>query len=39
LAFAASAANGNIGKGFYYGVYGGEEIDSGVLVFGTKGGC
>jgi hypothetical protein len=39
LVFAASAANGNIGKGFYDGVYGGEEIDSGVLVFGMKGGC
>jgi hypothetical protein len=39
LVFAASAGNGNIGKGFYEGVYGGEEIDSGVLTFGTKGGC
>ena len=39
LVFAASAGNGNIGKGFYEGVYGGEEIDSGVLVFGAKGGC
>lgn len=39
LVFAASAANGNVGRGFYEGVYGGEEIDSGVLVFGTKGGC
>jgi hypothetical protein len=39
LVFAASAANGSIRKGFYEGVYGGEEIDSGVLVFGMKGGC
>ena len=39
LVFAASAGNGNIGKGFYEGVYGGEEIDSGVLAFGTNGGC
>ncbi len=39
LVFAASAGNGNIGKGFYEGVYGGEEVDSGVLVFGAKGGC
>ena len=39
LVFAASAANGTIGKGFYEGVYGGEEIDSGILVFGVKGGC
>jgi len=39
LVFAGSAGSGNIGKGFYTGVYGGEEIDSGVLAFGTKGGC
>ena len=39
LVFAASAANGNIGKGFYEGVLAGEEIDSGVLMFGMKGGC
>jgi hypothetical protein len=39
LVFAAFASNGNIGKGFYEGVYAGEEIDSGVLVFGAKGGC
>lgn len=39
LVFAASAGNGRIGKGVYEGVYGGEEIDSGVLVFGMKGGC
>jgi hypothetical protein len=39
LVFVASAGNGNIGTGVYEGVYGGEEIDSGVLVFGMKGGC
>jgi len=39
LVFAASAGNGTIGSGFYDGVYGGEEVDSGVLVFGKKGGC
>jgi len=39
LVFAGSAGNGGIGKGFYTGVYGGEEIDSGVLLFRTKGGC
>jgi len=39
LVFAASAAGGRIGNGVYEGVYGGEEIDSGVLAFGTKGGC
>jgi hypothetical protein len=39
LVFVASAGNGNIGKGIYEGVYGGQAIDSGVLVFGTKGGC
>ncbi|HEY1868014.1 MAG TPA: hypothetical protein VGG70_06925 [Candidatus Cybelea sp.] len=39
LVYAASASKGNISKGFYEGVYGGEEIDSGVLVFGMKGGC
>lgn len=39
LVFAASASNGNIGQGFYEGVYAGEAIASGVLVFGPKGGC
>lgn len=39
LVFIARAGNGNIGQGVYEGVYGGEEIDSGVLVFGMKGGC
>jgi hypothetical protein len=36
LIFAGSAGNGNIAKGFYTGVYGGEEIDSGVLAFGRR---
>lgn len=39
LVFVASAGDGNVGSGVYEGVYGGEEIDSGVLVFGVKGGC
>jgi hypothetical protein len=39
LVFSAPASNGNIGKGVYDQVYGGEETDSGVLEFGKKGGC
>ena len=39
LVFSAPAANGNIGKGFYDQVYGGEAFDTGVLAFGKKGGC
>lgn len=39
LVYAATAANGKIGKGVYDEVYGGSECDSGVTVFGTKGGC
>ena len=39
LVFVASAGNGKIGKGAYDEVYGGEEFDSGVATFGTKGGC
>ncbi|MBV8344847.1 MAG: hypothetical protein JO190_07630 [Candidatus Eremiobacteraeota bacterium] len=39
LVFVASAENGSVGTGIYEGVYGGEEIDSGVLTFGMKGGC
>ena len=39
LVFVAHAGNGTIGSGIYEGVYGGEEVDSGVLVFGMKGGC
>src|SRR5437016_14429711 len=38
LVFVAHAANGNIGKGIYDEVYGGEEFDSGEGAFGTKGG-
>jgi hypothetical protein len=37
--FVASADNGKIGKGVYEVVYGGQELDSGVLTFGMKGGC
>ena len=39
LVFVAHAANGVIGKGVYDQVYGGEEIDSGKVAFGAKGGC
>jgi hypothetical protein len=39
LVFAATAGNGRIGTGFYEQVYGGEDFDSGTLVFGMKGGC
>jgi len=38
LVFTAPAGNGNIGNGVFEQVYGGL-FDSGVLVFGTKGGC
>lgn len=38
LVFTAPAGNGNIGNGVFEQVYGGEN-DSGVLVFGMKGGC
>jgi hypothetical protein len=39
LVFIAHASGGHIGKGVYDQVYGGEEFDSGVLVFGVKNGC
>jgi len=39
LVFVASAGHGNIGKGAFEDVYGGEDFDSGALAFGTKGGC
>jgi hypothetical protein len=39
LVFTAPARNGNVGKGVYEQVYGGEEFDSGVLAFGIRGGC
>jgi len=38
LLFTAHASRGNIGKGVYE-IAQGEEIDSGVLVFGAKNGC
>ncbi len=39
LVFMAHAAKGTITNGVYDNVYGGEEVDSGVVVFGKKGGC
>ncbi|MBV9718311.1 MAG: hypothetical protein JOZ77_03270 [Candidatus Eremiobacteraeota bacterium] len=39
LLFIAPANNGNVGSGVFEQVYGGENSDSGRLVFGTKGGC
>lgn len=39
LVYAASTGNGNISQGFYEGVLAGEEVVSGMLVFGPKGGC
>jgi hypothetical protein len=39
IVFIAPASRGNIGKGTYDEVYGGEAFDTGALVFGTKGGC
>lgn len=39
LVFVASATHGNIGKGVFEDVYGGEDFDSGALSFGMKGGC
>ncbi len=38
LLFIAAASDGHIGRGAYEQFYG-TEIDSGVLVFGEKGGC
>lgn len=35
----ANNNNGSIGKGVFEQVYGGEDFDSGKLVFGMKGGC
>ena len=37
--FSARASKGTITTGIYDQVYGGEEFDSGVVTFGTKGGC
>ncbi len=39
LVFTVPVRDGDIGKGFYEDVYGGEAFDSGDLVFGAKGGC
>jgi len=39
LVFIGSASRGNIGKGVFDEVYGGEAFDEGALAFGLKGGC
>jgi hypothetical protein len=39
LVYVANASNRKIGKGVYDEVNGGAELDSGVVDFGTKGGC
>ena len=39
LVFAARTANGTLGRGFFENVYGGEDFDSGNIVFGAKNGC
>ena len=39
LVFLGRASGGHISKGVYDQVYGGEASDTGVLVFGEKGGC
>ncbi|HEX3457638.1 MAG TPA: hypothetical protein VHR97_06740 [Candidatus Baltobacteraceae bacterium] len=39
LVFVASASHGNINKGVFEDVYGGEDFDSGALAFGMRNGC
>jgi hypothetical protein len=39
LVFIAPASDGDLGKGVFENVYGGEDFLSGALTFGTKGGC
>lgn len=39
LLFIGSANRGNLGKGVFEDVYGGEDFDSGALTFGMKGSC
>lgn len=39
LVFVGSASHGNIGKGVFEDVYGGEDFDSGALAFGARNGC
>lgn len=39
LVFIGHASAGTLSKGVYDDVYGGEEVDSGVIGFGTKGDC
>src|SRR5579871_4397692 len=39
LVFIADASGGNIGKGAFDQVYGGEAFDFGALSFGARNGC
>jgi hypothetical protein len=39
LLFTVPVRGGDIGKGFYENVAGGDAFDMGDLVFGAKGGC
>ena len=39
LVFVAPAINGQIGKGVFDLVFGGQELNSAVATFGVKGGC
>jgi hypothetical protein len=39
LVFIAPASDGDIGKGVFENVYGGEDFLSGALTFGKNGGC
>lgn len=39
LVFVASASHGNVNKGVFEDVYGGEDFDSGALAFGARNGC
>jgi hypothetical protein len=39
LVFIGHASGGSMTRGVYDDVYGGEEIDSGVIAFGVKGDC
>jgi len=39
LVFSARAGQGTLGKGIFDEVYGGEELESGAVTFGARGGC
>jgi hypothetical protein len=39
LVFIAPASDGDLGKGVFENVYGGEDLLSGALTFGKNGGC